>query len=405
MTTRYEKACEARDKGLLKEKKSGDYSLFCYTQDCFWGQDTWDETTESHRGALYYKGIPVNAPFKKIFNLGERPETSLEEISKRLNNEPYHIYDKANGHLFIVSCFIDDNDEQRIVMHTKAGFPGESNDLLNNDIELFLTYHSSQLMSLLKIFPCCTLMFEAIVEHDKHTMYDEQVEAYQAGKNFFVLLGMHIFTEEGEWINVDYPSLKDIAEFVLKAPVVIKYDSVEGTPDKWALHTDREGYVIHFLEDNFRVKIKTKEYWALRFKKDLSAERIIAMFRQAGFTRIHKKLPEEVAEKIINVLKLNYGIWYTDEYVKVGEIHEKWITEAIRMNLSGRDEQTMKEVFAAKDLTTEQKLYIAEYIKQDSSRGIEDYKTLRVKFENFINTNEEYKSRLQEDLESIVDTI
>src|SRR5690554_6002229 len=113
MTTKtlFDVAKEYEARGLLRASRMGDFTLFCYTQDTFYGENTWDNITMNHRGRLYYKGVPVNSPMPKIFNLDEVNMTSFELISEMMCNVPYEVYDKANGHLFMVSTFVDDEGE------------------------------------------------------------------------------------------------------------------------------------------------------------------------------------------------------------------------------------------------------------------------------------------------------
>lgn len=309
----YNTALEYTQKGLLSHKRdSQGHSLFCYTKECFFGDDTWDEITESHRGQMYYKKKPVNKPFNKIFNVDEMPQTQHDVICERMKTDPYEIYDKANGHLFIVSFFVDENGEQHGVFSTKGSLLNEENELLNRDVEIFVCRYALSFDKVVEKFPTATFMFEAIVQHDKHTMYDQQVEQY-GDEDIFVLLGVNIFEETyGVWCDMDHEDMARIAH-VIGCPVVKKYDEVEGTPLMWKDHKNIEGYVIRFMNDNFRVKIKTTEYWQNRFKKDLTPERIIDLFEKGGYEKLRSKLPEEVCNQLIDYFYHEMLKWFYDQ--------------------------------------------------------------------------------------------
>lgn len=313
----------------MTQDKDG-HRLFCYTKQCFFGKDTWNEITTSHRGQLYYENKPVNKPFKKIFNVNEVDSTDHDLVCERMKKEPYEILDKANGHLFIVSMFKDSKGEQHVVFSTKGSLPGPENDLLNDDIKIFTSLYGEKMDILCNKVPYLTLMFEAIVSHDKHSMYDLQVVQY-GSENCFVLLGAsvglgyehdewtassiqhsaHNFTNlyEDPWVECNWETLSSFAR-AIDCPVVQMYDEVEGTPEMWKEHKGREGYMIHFLTNNDRVKIKTTEYWQNRFKKDLTPEVILSTFKSGGLQKLQTKLPEELADKCIEELIDLFWYWH-----------------------------------------------------------------------------------------------
>jgi len=321
---------ECQNGNLRMTQDSEGHRLFCYTKQCFFGKDTWNDVTTTHRGQLYFENKPVNKPFKKIFNVNEVDSTDHDLVCERMKNEPYEILDKANGHLFIVSMFKDSKGEQHVVFSTKGSLPNPDNDLLNDDIKIFISLYGDKMDQLCNKMPYTTLMFEAIVSHDKHSMYDLQVEQY-GSENCFVLLGAsiglgyehgpdvaeHIFHSkhnnttllEDPWVESNWDSLNNIATF-LECPVVQKYDEVDGTPEMWKEHTDREGYVIHFLTNNDRVKIKTNEYWQNRFKKDLTPEVILSTFKSGGIQKLKDKLPEEIANQCVDKLTELFWLWH-----------------------------------------------------------------------------------------------
>lgn len=306
------------ENGLIRLTSDDEYTIACYSKSCFFGKDTWDEKTKTHRGQLYFKNYKVNKPFDKIFNVGEVPETEEELIYNRMKTEPFDIYDKANGHLFIVSMFYDEFFNRRVVYSTKGSLPNENNDLLNDDIKLFeLLVPNINFM--FPEYENVTLMFEAIVEHDQHSMYDNQVELY-GDENTFVLLGVNTRLEENEeWVDESYKILTRFSND-LNLPIVKKHTHIPGKPSTWKEHKDTEGYVIKFINGD-RVKIKTTEYWQNRFKKDLSPSKILNVFKKGGKDRIFLKLPEEVAQNVYDVIICGYWGWLDEKYLREPKLY------------------------------------------------------------------------------------
>lgn len=396
------------------------HRLFCYTKQCFFGKDTWNETTISHRGRLYFENVKVNHPFKKIFNVDEVPETSSDIVERRMIEEPYEVYDKANGHLFIMSAFVDSKGKQHVVFSTKGSLPNPENDLLNDDIKVFISLYGDQLDKLVNMMPNVTLMFEAIVAHDKHSMYDLQVAQY-GSENCFVLLGASInmaydydqdnqgvakssvyhsahnslTLEDEPWVECEWSQLHNIAQFV-GCPVIERYNEMDGTPKMWKEHTDREGYVIRFLTNNDRVKVKTDEYWKNRFKKDLTPEKMLTLYAKGGIDLMREKLPEEMADKAINIIIGRHTQWYMDDVIDHKEIM-KWILQK-NHKLSSEDR---KWLFTESPYTQRQRQYIVARI-DGKNIDITADKGLRNEFVEYITNNDSMYEVISKELQDVV---
>lgn len=394
--TDYKKALRACNEGMLKLNKLEDLELFCYTQDCFFGSNTWNELTKTHRGALYVNGQRVNKAFDKIFNVGEVDECSLDTVQHRMETEEYSVFHKANGHLFIVSIFEQEGSEfPRICCHTKGGLAHQGNDLLNDDIQIFYSMYGEKILELADKFPNSTWMFEAIVSHDKHTLYDQDVERY-GSENTFVLLGANIHSKAvGEWVEVPYEAMRLLSESFIGCSVVENMDQVKDLNiEEWYKHTDTEGYVIKFHSDNYRVKVKTKEYWALRFKKDLTTERILEMVKSKGDSKLITKLPEEVAEPILDVLSDSFMDWYIDIVVD-------------RSTLDDWFNKDKKEIGLSDELSKEQKSYIFSVMKGEvpSFDKLITTKSLRTLYVQYILSSKNELGELDRSIKKIVDMI
>jgi hypothetical protein len=400
-----------RDKLLKMTQDKDGYRLFCYTKSCFFGKDTWDDVTTSHRGKLYYENRPVNKPFKKIFNLGEVASTETELIYEKMKNEKYEILDKANGHLFIVSLFQDSKGKQHVVFSTKGSLPNAENDLLNKDILIFNDLYGEQLDKVCSIMPNTTLMFESIVSHDKHSMYDLQVKQY-GQENCFVLLGVanklsndlddEVLTttfhsidnktmlSADPWVEVDWNKMNQLAQFI-GCPVIEKYDEVAGEPEMWKEHKDREGYVIRFLSDNTRVKIKTSDYWKNRFKKDLTPEVLLSTFKKGGFDSIQEKMPEEVVYSLVDFLDRMFITWYMDILIKYNDE----IAPYFKLYEGEFDSTFKKWLFTDSEFNEYQRRHIANILDKKYC-DYSQYKNLRELFYDYAIEDRYVFHRLKE---------
>lgn len=314
----YKKALRECTEGNLRlTRDEHGHELFCYTKSCFFSKNSWNDITMTHRGALYYKGKQVNYPFNKIFNLDEHESSETNLIASKLEKDYYEVYDKANGHLVVLSSFIDDDEEPHQVLHTKGSLLNPENELLRDDAHIFYAKHGKAMVDIIEATPNSTWMFEAIVNHDKHTMWDQQVELY--GEDQFVLLGVSVKDKDDNWVDLTYDQFSPLAKS-LNFPIVKRHTELETATiddvNSWFNKKDREGYVIRF-SDGHRVKIKTKEYWKLRFKKDLTIESVLGKFKRGGYDRLRLKLPEEIANKTVDVIEENFCKWLFDVYYDV----------------------------------------------------------------------------------------
>ena len=349
---------ECTEGNLRMTRDEHGHELFCYTKSCFFAKNAWNETTMSHRGALYYQGQQVNDPFTKIFNLDEHPSTDTSLIADRLEKESFEVYDKANGHLLVLSSFIDEEGEPHQVLHTKGSLLNPENDLLRDDAHIFYSKHGQAMVDIIEAMPNSTWMFEAIVSHDKHTMWDQQSELY--GENEFVLLGVSVQRPDNSWTELSYDQFEPLGS-TLGFKVVKRLPELEQASitdvNTWFNETDREGYVIRFM-DGHRVKIKTKEYWKLRFKKDLTIESALQQFKKGGYDRLQLKLPEEIASKVHDIIEEGFQDWLFAHYYNVMGNQE---LKELSVKMGSGEEvtnQLRKEIMESDNFTKPQKQFL-----------------------------------------------
>ena len=197
------------DRGLVKRNVSGDFTLYCYSQETFFDK-SWDDVTKSCRGLVFYKGEIVNHPFPKIFNLDENEETTLDQVMTLIDNdEKYVICHKVSGHLCIVD-YIAELD--KFLVHTKGSL--QDNEMNQSDKEMFFTQHTNMIQKIQSNAASATFMFESIHEDDQHTLYEQEVSRY-GGRNNLVLLGGYRENPQrkGQWKSLAPWSLKKWAEY------------------------------------------------------------------------------------------------------------------------------------------------------------------------------------------------
>lgn len=362
------------ENGLLNHNELGDYHLYCYNKETFFSKK-WDDITKACRGLVLYKGEVVNHPFPKIFNLDEVDEVSSYLVEYYLKYYAYELYHKVNGHLTIVD-FIPETME--FLVHTKGSL--QDNEMNAYDKNLFLNRcHGliSKVLDLNESQSVCiptryTFLFESINPTDPHTLYEQEVDRY--GDDTLVLLGGYMNYEGDGW---DAFTEFDLAAWAAIAgvPVAQSFNrDLNGDVIKEMFkEKDTEGYVIWFPELDLRVKIKTNDYWAMRFKKDLSSDMILDKFVAGGNERLWSRYPEEVADEIVRIIKEQFSTF-------VNSILAKLPSEIITMS--------RKDVGTSETFTMLQKFLIFAY-KDGRVANVDQMarnKALRSKFKDYMDT-------------------
>lgn len=265
-------------------KNGVNYDLYCYTKEAFFARN-WDGVLISHRGKIYNSdtGHVVNNPIPKIFNMNEHETSSFENLERLLASEPYEILDKVNGHLVIVSPDAS-TQFKNILVSTKGSFE----ELAKKDEDLL---HLMGVIRYVKHLSLnYTMMFECLAEYDKHLWYEEQKARY-GGDDTMVLLAA-VDNNTGKELN--YDQLRQLS-WMVGAPLVTRYEHLKGTDvNSWFAHKGIEGYVIHFPESKVRIKIKTNEYIALRYLKEITTEKLVTSLYNSQMFNLYLELDEEL---------------------------------------------------------------------------------------------------------------
>jgi hypothetical protein len=334
-----------------------DYEIYCYTKLAFFAFN-WDEILISHRGKVYRSDTfqPINNPIPKIFNIGEQPESSMERLEQLLEEEPYEILDKVNGHLVIVSPDAS-TQFKNVLVSTKGSFEGfveKDEDLLHRmGVLRQIKHHSLNY----------TLMFECLAEYDKHLWYEEQKARYGGEDTMVLLAGVDNNTGE----ECTYDQLLTIS-WIIGSRLATKYPHLEGTDvNKWFEHKGIEGYVVHFPAIGQRIKVKTKEYTTLRYLKEISSEKLVNFLYNSQMFNMYLEFDEEMYP-ILEALKEDMRNFLFFE-----------VTRAPRP-----DSMTDKAAIAAnKDLNAIQKAYFLGDKSESYMEGMMDRKGFRKAFKEF----------------------
>ena len=371
------------DRGLVKRNVSGDFTLYCYSQETFFDK-SWDDVTKSCRGLVFYKGEIVNHPFPKIFNLDEVEETSLDHVMSLIaGGQEYVLCHKVNGHLCIVD-YIAELD--KFLVHTKGSL--QDNEMNQSDKEMFFTQHTHMIEKIRSNGASATFMFESIHEDDQHTLYEQEVSRYGRRNNLVLLGGYHENPQrKGQWKSLPPWSLQKWAEYS-GTPCVehdeekaLDHDTIKLMFDE----IDTEGYVIWFTNLDFRVKVKTTDYWKMRFRKELTPDTIIDKFVSGGDTRIQNRYPEEIADKAVELIERYFDRFIADAGLSIPA--KAFGLE--RKNIAKSDLLTNMQKSLLFNILDGKKIVIKKYMNN---------KQFRLDFKAYMNDNESYKKDIADSL-------
>lgn len=218
------------ESGHVRKVTKGDLVLFNYTDHTTYSKE-WCEYTKAARGLILHKdtGEVVARPFPKFFNLGEMPETQLQNLP----NEPYRVFEKMDGSLGIIYYY---NNKWNVA--TRGSFDSEQ---AVKGLELLKKYD-------LEWFdPGCTYLVEII--------YPDNKIVVNYGKDEKLVLLAIINKYDGH----EFPIWVETNSTGMKAPEAFSYSIEEAIELKSQLPKDQEGFVIRF-QSGLRVKIKGDEY-------------------------------------------------------------------------------------------------------------------------------------------------
>jgi RNA ligase len=246
---------------------------WCYTDRCQYDK-MWDEHTILARGIVTTRdGLVVSRPFPKFFNLGEK---EAEPINWK---EPVEVTEKVDGSLICIYLY---NNE--IYINSKGSFKSEHANFARSWIQKNIPHW--------KAAPGYTYLFEAVFPSTN----ENEVKVINYGDRADLTLLAIIHTESGR--EYDYEEMKEFSD-TLKIPLVPRYTSeVYATIDEAksrASIQEGEGIVIHFLESNKRIKVKSDVYIRIhRLISHANKKTILEMIMKGdNIEEIYAPLPDE----------------------------------------------------------------------------------------------------------------
>jgi len=280
---------EERKKGNIRRQDNfnGDLCLYNYTDQCTFDR-AWNDVTRNSRGIVFEvaTGKIIALPFPKFFNLGEMPETRLENLP----DEEYVVTEKMDGSLGILYYY---KDKWR--MNTRGSFDSEQ---AIKGLEIFNKQYDSHFFN-----QDYTYLVEII--------YPENKIVVDYGKEEkLVLLAIVDTNNQKEVVVPDMAWLPEVTAGGMPYRNEYKYTIDEMIELQQTLPKDDEGFVVRF-NNGLRVKIKGKEY--LRVHKLISHMTPLAFWEsmEGGKVKIDylQELPEEYrkdAEELSEILQVSY---------------------------------------------------------------------------------------------------
>ncbi len=301
----------------VRRHPSKDYELKCYNKKAFFDKHWTDETINA-RGHVYASdGSLLSSPFPKFFNINENEHSLMTDVAQKL----YHDFErivklpKYNGHLAIVF-----HDGEEWVNTTKGSFDHDFVELDRLVIE-----ESGFTEAVLDKIPTeWTLCFEIIADYDPHLMTQKTKEDFNISKDFAILLGVNNRDKDSSIMEhtwapfFDHEIQNDSGGELLFAKneqlnkIMKPFASVEEAENWLNLlkeEKDCEGFIIHDVIDDWRIKIKTDWFVYERYKFQFNANRTRNIFsKYFDSEKAFGKIPEEFHNRYRKVLN-DYAVF------------------------------------------------------------------------------------------------
>ena len=254
---------------------------WCYTDKCQYDK-LWDEHTMVARGVVTTTGgTVISRPFPKFFNLGEKEAEPIDW------KEPIEVSEKLDGSLIVVAFY-----KNTPLVNSKGSFTSEHAQFARK----WLKENSPEFWNL-KESPC-TFLFEAIFPSTS----ENEVKVVNYGNRADLSLLAVINTKTGE--EYTYDQIKDCAKH-FSFPYAPHYDfddinTIISRVKARESAQDGEGLVLHFMNTNKRVKIKSDVYIRLhRLISHANRKTILQMLINGdNIEEIYSTLPDEFYNEV-----------------------------------------------------------------------------------------------------------
>ena len=277
----FQECREEEEMGRVYSREDENYILFCYAQRTQY-DNLWNDVNIWCRGIIFEKETKslVALPFKKFFNLNERPETQMGNLKDKTI---LRIAEKVDGSLGIV--FYDKfEDKLRVSTKGALGSPQAiwatkwinnpknypENGMLYEDLKKHLSFNK-------------TLLVEIIYPENRVVVDYGQFEGFIILCQMDLLGNLLYNFPAPKWPKATSHHFKSIEDAVNQAEVLTE---------------NEEGYVLTF-EDGLMVKIKGKEYLRIhRLYSKLSYKNVWEMLSDGQNPDEHfSRLPDEFFEE------------------------------------------------------------------------------------------------------------
>lgn len=242
-----------RNSSLVREKHlANGISSFNFSNKCFFNQ-AWDDINIKARGLFVKDDNKVVArSYNKFFNIGERPETEMENLRENLVF-PVCAYVKSNGFLAMISA--DPTEDGKLFIASKSTNEGDLAGYIRDVLDKTLTTAQQEEFAEYLHKNDCTAVFECI-----DPIHDPHIVEY----NTHHLVLLDFVYNDFNYNHADYDLLVDVAfyfGFYVKtlSNVLTNWQEFENFIDKWAARANIEGFVFEDA-DGFMVKYKTPWY-------------------------------------------------------------------------------------------------------------------------------------------------
>ena len=303
-----DKCLQMKEKGFLQMKKHPEYPLFLlnYTSKTQYKKH-WCEELIHARGLIVGEdGEIIARPLPKFFNKHEI--TGWGE----LQDQDYELYKKMDGSLAIMFHYKGNR-----IFCTRGSF---CSDQALKAEQIFKKKYLNK-----DVKKECTYCFEIIYPGNKI------VVDYGALQDLFLISITH--TKTGKNINIEHAGFKTVP----------KIDTSNIIYTEWSVHDveNEEGYVIRFISDNLRVKIKFDNYMEKHRSKTLSLEDIKRSVKRMERVNLENIPDEFLLDVQMVILKMENDfnvkkIQHITEYLNI--VHrsnnEMEVIEAIKLTSS-----------------------------------------------------------------------
>ncbi len=273
-------------KDHVSENVFGELSLFKYTPKLVWGKGgaKWNKTNTKARGIIFdtRTGAIVCRPFTKFFNIGERSNTKIKVLERRLKKEKAFATKKLDG-----SCLA-------VWYHEEAWHTSTLGSLKSPQaVYAAETYLSKYDFNALPTD--LTYVFEMIAPCDR---YDKVIN-YGSQDDITMLAAF-----ETKWDEVEVPRgrLEMLANSA-GLPIVEEYPIDPEKPWDTVIPNGEEGYVLQIGTQRQKIKSRWYMRWH-RIADSVSFKNVIDLLQYEQYTldQMVKNAPSNIGSKLDDVL-------------------------------------------------------------------------------------------------------